>query len=113
MSEIVTPAVQPIPAIQCPGWCTDCDEGGSPAVYHHGAKRDLILSRGETGSITGDMSLTLTGSNGDSPYVSLTRDNVLAELTIEEADQLADILRSLAEQARTIGQASAGSVPLA
>lgn len=106
MPETMTPVIPSVPAVACPSWCIQCEDSGLDEnrrmiVFHNGASTKVPLSRGHIEDHFGDMTVCLEGKNGESPVIGLSRDERWADLTMEEAEQLAAILTSLVGQVRT------------
>ncbi len=91
------PTTRPLPSPQrCPPWCTGC----AMTNGHFGDSAEMKLSMDPIPDHGAFLAVGLAGFAGEVPYMVLSDGDAIADLTIEEAEQFAGILLSLAAQAR-------------
>jgi len=89
------------PLPPCPAWCDgDCTVRNAGTLSHDGPDQIVKLSKGAGYDNRHWLSFGLFGDLGGEPAVYMSDGNILAELTIDEAEEMAATLTSLIEQAR-------------
>lgn len=85
----------------CPPWCQgECDLRRARALGHYGETTEIKLSRGALPDPFDFLTLTLWGDVGDEPSIAIGDGNAIADLSIDEAEQMAAILTSFVARAR-------------
>jgi hypothetical protein len=93
------PTLAPLPP--CPAWCEgQCEVQRASKLWHNGTEHAVKLSRGAAYDGRDCLRFTLIGDLGSEPTISFADDNLLGELTIDEAEEMASLLASLVQQAR-------------